>query len=213
MAVCVRTGYILTFEGASMTDIPPSLPPSPTHPLEEGLQRLSPKWRYFAGFGVLLVILGLLAIGMVVAATVASVLVIGFFMVMTGCLEVMIGFGARDWGRLVLWVATGLLYAAAGIVTISRPDLAAAIFTLLLGAGLVATGLVRLFLSSHVPTGHPRSLIILSSIVTVVFGGVIVLGWPGDSPIVLGTILGVDLLFSGIGWLGFGLALRSRAEI
>ncbi len=190
-----------------MTDIPTPIAKS----FEEALGRLAPRWRSFAGFGVLLIVLGLFAIGMVASATVASVLTIGFFMTVTGILEVLIGFGAREWGRLAFWVVAGVIYAAAGIVTIARPDMAAAVFTLLLGAGFVATGLIRLFVSSHAPAGTPRSLVILSSLVTALFGVVILVGWPGDSQIVLGTILGVDLLFSGVGWLSFGLALRARA--
>jgi uncharacterized membrane protein HdeD (DUF308 family) len=160
-----------------------------------------------------MMILGLLALGMVVTATVASVLIIGVFMTIAGCAEIMMGFGARDWGRLALWVATGFLYAAAGIVTIMKPDLAAAIFTLMLGAGLVATGLIRLFLSTHAPAGPSRTMVILAGLATTLFGIVIVVGWPADSLIVLGAILGVDLLFSGVGWLAFGLALRKTATV
>jgi uncharacterized membrane protein HdeD (DUF308 family) len=41
--------------------------------------------------------------------------------------------------------------------------------------------------------------------------GLIIVGhWPADSVIVLGTLLGVDLLFHGAGWVSFGLGLRSR---
>jgi uncharacterized membrane protein HdeD (DUF308 family) len=34
--------------------------------------------------------------------------------------------------------------------------------------------------------------------------------WPADSVLVLGTLLGVDLLFHGAGWVSFGLGLRAR---
>ena len=75
-----------------------------------------------------MIVLGVAALGMVVEATVASVLVIGLFMTLTGCVEIVIGLGAREWGRLWLWVGTGLLYAIAGVITIARPGLAVAAF-------------------------------------------------------------------------------------
>jgi len=196
-----------------MTDI---LPPDTSNPLprisSDRIALLADKWPWFATLGVLLLILGAIALGLVVSATIASVFAIGIFMIAAGLLEIAIGFQARDWGRLALWVATGLLYAVAGGVTLARPGMAAAVFTLMLGAGLMATGVVRLFLGSHLPSGAPRGLAIASGVVTTLFGLIIVLGWPGDSLIVLGTILGVDLLFAGLNWLTLGLALRSQRQ-
>jgi len=46
--------------------------------------------------------------------------------------------------------------------------------------------------------------------VTGLLGLVIIVYWPGSSLYVLGTLLGIDLIFHGVGWIQFGLALRSR---
>ncbi len=189
-----------------MSDLPANLPKS----IEEGLKALSGRWGYFVVFGVALIALGAMAAGLVVSATLASVFAIGVLMVLTGAAEIAIGFHARDWGRLALWILSGVLYAAAGLIAISRPMMAAAVFTLMLGAGLIASGALRFFLSTHLPADGPRGLAMFSSAVTIIFGLVVLLGWPGDSGFVLGTILAVDLLFAGVGWLGLGLALRAR---
>lgn len=182
------------------------------HSLEFGIRQLENRWLMFVGFGALVCLFGVLALGMVAAATLASVLTIGVLMAVTGVAEIFIGFGARDWGRLALWVASGLIYAAAGAVAIARPGMAAAVFTLLLGAGLIASGLVRLYLAAHLPAGNMRWAAFLSGAVTALFGLVVVLGWPGDSLIVLGVILGVDLIFAGMSWLMLGFGLRARAR-
>ena len=42
-------------------------------------------------------------------------------------------------------------------------------------------------------------------------GLIIVSHWPLDSVYVLGTLLGVDLLFHGVGWVSFGMGLHSRS--
>jgi uncharacterized membrane protein HdeD (DUF308 family) len=191
-----------------MTDAPTP----PVHSLEFGIRRLESRWLWFAGFGALVCLFGVLALGMVAAATLASVLTIGVMMVITGLVEIIIGFGARDWGRLALWVASGVLYAAAGALAIARPGMAAAVFTLLLGAGLIASGIVRLYLAAHLPEGNVRWAAFFSGVVTALFGLVIVLGWPGDSLVVLGVILGVDLIFAGMSWLMLGFGLRARAQ-
>ena len=45
---------------------------------------------------------------------------------------------------------------------------------------------------------------------TILLGLIIVIHWPLDSVYVLGTLLGVDLLFHGVGWVSFGMGLHAR---
>ena len=42
-------------------------------------------------------------------------------------------------------------------------------------------------------------------------GLLVIFGWPGNSYVILGTLLGIDLLFTGLMWVGFGLRLKSHA--
>ena len=53
--------------------------------------------------------------------------------------------------------------------------------------------------------------IFLAAAVTILLGLIIVSHWPLDSVYVLGTLLGVDLLFHGVGWVSFGMGLYSRS--
>ena len=50
----------------------------------------------------------------------------------------------------------------------------------------------------------------LAALVTILLGLIIVSHWPLDSVYVLGTLLGVDLLFHGVGWVSFGMGLQSH---
>ena len=47
--------------------------------------------------------------------------------------------------------------------------------------------------------------------VTALLGLLIVSGWPRNSLFVIGLLLGIELVFSGLNWIFFGLRLRSRA--
>jgi uncharacterized membrane protein HdeD (DUF308 family) len=108
-------------------------------------------------------------------------------------------------------VVGGLLYIAAGLLCIVNPILASVVLTLLLGAGLIAAGVVRAYLATQLPADQPRALVYLAAAVTILLGLVIVAHWPLDSVYVIGTLLGVDLLFHGVGWVNFGMGLHSRA--
>ena len=80
----------------------------------------------------------------------------------------------------------------------------------MLGAAMICAGAVRIYIGSHLAS-HARTMVILGGVVTLLVGLFIVIGWPMNSLVILGTLLGVDLLFTGLMWIGFGLRLRSHA--
>jgi uncharacterized membrane protein HdeD (DUF308 family) len=181
------------------------------HSLGEAIERLRGKWAAITAFGVLLVVLGFAAIVFALASTIVTVALNGVLFLIAGGAEIGIGMHSREWGRFFLWVAGGVLYIAAGVICIINPTLASVVLTLLLGAGLIAAGVVRAYLGTQLPADQPRALIFLAAAVTIVLGLIIVSHWPLDSVYVLGTLLGVDLLFHGVGWVSFGMGLHSRA--
>ena len=113
------------------------------HSLGESIERLRGKWAAITAFGVLLVVLGVAALFFSLIATIATVTLNGVLFLIAGAAEIGIGMHAREWGRFFLWVVGGLVYIAAGVVCIVNPVLASVALTLLLGAGLIAAGLVR----------------------------------------------------------------------
>ena len=123
----------------------------------------------------------------------------GVFFIVAGAAEIGIGMHAQGWGRFFLWVLGGLLYVATGVICILNPVFASTVLTLVLGAGLIAAGVVRAYLGFQLPSGQPRGLVFLAAAVTFLLGLIIVIHWPLSSTYVLGTLLGVDLLFHGVG--------------
>ena len=181
------------------------------HSLGQAIERLRGKWAAITAFGVLLVILGFAALVFALASTIVTVALNGILFLMAGGAEIGIGMHSRSWGRFFLWVIGGLLYIAAGVLCIINPILASVALTLLLGAGLIAAGVVRAYLATQLPPDQPRALVFVAAAVTTVLGLIIVTHWPLDSVYVLGTLLGVDLLFHGVGWVSFGMGLHSHA--
>ena len=182
-----------------------------THSLGQAIERLEGKWASITAFGVLLVVLGFAALAFSLVATIATVTLNGVLFLFGGAAELAIGMQSRRWGMFFLWVIGGLLYLAAGVICIVNPLLASVVLTLLLGACLIAAGLVRFFLAFRLPPVQSRLLVFVASAVTILLGSVIVSHWPTDSVYVLGTLLGVDLLFHGAGWVSFGLGLHARS--
>jgi len=70
-------------------------------------------------------------------------------MILAGAAEIATGLSAKTWGRFLLWIFAGLAYIVVAAFALAQPLVAAAFFTLVLGAGMIATGAVRIFLGAH----------------------------------------------------------------
>ncbi|MBL8588313.1 MAG: HdeD family acid-resistance protein [Methylobacteriaceae bacterium] len=187
-------------------------PPAAPRSLGDALDRAAARWGWFIAFGAVLVLLGVVASISLVTATIASVLVNGMLMIVAGVGEIVVGARAREWSRFVLWSLAGLFYIAAGVIAILNPLLAAAVFTLMLGAGLIAAGLVRAWLAWKMPAAAPRGWPMLAAVLTILLGVFVIALWPVNSLFLLGALLAVDLIVQGVGWISFGLALRRRRD-
>jgi len=174
-----------------------------------GSSELRMRWGWVVALGVIFLVAGIIALGSVVTATVASVFVVGVMMTLSGIAEIIHGFQMRTWGRFFLWILIGALYVLAGFVAFSNPLLASVVLTLMLGIGLIAAGIVRGILAVQLRRAPGWGWILASAIITVIVGLMIVAGWPATSLFVLGTFLGIDLIFAGVGWIAAGLALRN----
>jgi uncharacterized membrane protein HdeD (DUF308 family) len=187
-----------------------SAPGAVPHDLGHAIEGLRGKAGAIIAFGALVALLGVAALVFSLRASLAAITINGVFFALAGAAEIALGMRSRDWGRFAFWIAGGVLYIFVGLVCVFRPMFSLQILTLLFGAGLVAAGLVRAILIAGVPMGQSRLPAFLGAAITVLLGAVILAHWPLDSLWVLGTILGVDLVFHGAGWVAFGTALRSR---
>jgi uncharacterized membrane protein HdeD (DUF308 family) len=178
--------------------------------LGAAIERLRAKWLAIVAFGILLMALGSASLVFAFASTMTMVTLNGMFFLVGGVAEIAVGAHAHSWGRFFLWVVGGVLNLAIGLLCILHPVFASAAITLALGVGLVTTAVVRAFLALQLPGGRARGMVALGAAVTFLLGVVILAHWPFSAVYVLGTLLGVDLLFHGAGWVSFGIGLRTQ---
>jgi uncharacterized membrane protein HdeD (DUF308 family) len=169
---------------------------------------LRAKSGWIVALGVVYLLAGFVALGSVVLATVASVLIVGVMMVVAGVVEVFSAFQIKSWGKFLLWVLLGVLYIIAGLVTFENPLLAAALLTLILGASLLASGVMRIILAFSIKQEAPWIWVLLSGVITLLLGLLILAHWPVSSLYILGVFLGIDLVMAGAAWIGLGFGLR-----
>ena len=176
-----------------------------------GIETLRPKWGWIVALGIIYSVVGLIALGSVLTATVASVFIVGIMMLIAGAAEVINAFQVKTWGKFLFWVLLGVLYIIAGLVTFENPLLAATLLTFLLACALIVSGIMRIILGFSMKRGMPWIWVVLSGVVTLLLGLIILNHWPVSSLYILGLLLGIDLVFAGASWIGMGLGLRKAA--
>src|SRR5262245_51046444 len=68
------------------------------------LEPLRAKSGWIIALGAIYIIAGIVALGSVVLATVASVFVVGIMMLIAGIAEVISAFQIKTWGKFILWL-------------------------------------------------------------------------------------------------------------
>jgi uncharacterized membrane protein HdeD (DUF308 family) len=181
------------------------LPMSPW--IRAGREELHKRWKWFLGIGVLMLILGTIALGCSVTMTLATVALIGWLMIFGGVAEIVHAFSTKAWGGFFIDLLTGVLYTVAGFFMVANPGVAAVSLTLMIAVLLVFEGVFRII--TAVATRMPHwGWLLLHGVVNVLLGLAIWWQWPYSGLWVIGLFVGINMLFNG--WTLVMLGLMGR---
>ncbi|RRA48800.1 HdeD family acid-resistance protein [Acidipila sp. EB88] len=153
--------------------------------------------------GIVLIILGLLALFLPLVAGVAITAVVGWVLVLAGAAHFYFGYHARTTGAVVWQCLIGLVYVVVGFFLVVHPARALPQLTILLAAYFVIEGAFELVLYFRLRAGHRASWFLWDGLITLILGIMIWAQWPYSSVWALGTIVGISLLMSGFARLQF----------
>ena len=178
-------------------------------PFSRALADLHANWGWFLAFGIILIILGALAIGLPWVVGLSISILIGAILVGGGLVHMVHAFGSRSWKGFFLSLLIAILYLAIGLLMIFRPLVGAMSLTLLLGVYFTVDGVFKIALAfRHKPLPN-WGWILFSGIVALILGVIIWTNWPMNTLWVIGLLVGIDLIFSG--WAAVMIALASHA--
>jgi len=162
--------------------------------------------------GVSLIILGMLALGSPLLATVAVNALISWLIVLAGVVHLMFAFRAHGAGSVIWRLLVGLAYVAFGIYLIARPAVGVASLTLVLASLFLIEGILSIALFFQVRSMPRSGWILIDGIITLLLGLMIYLQWPSSSAWAIGTLVGVSLIISGVTRVMLSLAVRQTAD-
>lgn len=171
------------------------------------LEDLRRNWGWFFALGLVLILLGVLALSSTHFITDIYVQFLGVLLLIGGVLQIVYAFWAQKWSGFFLSLLAGILYTVVGILFITKPTVSAMTLTLLLSVIFLAGGAFRI-VGALMMQFEQWGWALFSGIIKFLLGFLILIGWPETGLWVLGLFIGIDLIVYGWFWVVLSLAIR-----
>ncbi|WP_135364533.1 HdeD family acid-resistance protein [Halosimplex halophilum] len=155
-------------------------------------------WRYLMGAGLLITLLGLLAIAAPFVTGVAISILLGALLVVGGLGHAVNAFSAEGATGTVWQVALAALYAAAGISLLVNPVLGLATVTILLIAYFAIEGVIEVAMGLGTRSDPSWPWYVVSGTVSVLLAALLWAGFPSTAAWAVGLLTGIHLLSTGL---------------
>ena len=166
--------------------------------------------KYF-WLGLLIIALGVVVLFNAVTASAAVVTVTGIFLLLGGALQIAVGFTAEGLGNRVLTWCLGGLTVFLGWSFMANPLAGMISLSTLLLILLAASGIVQILFAFRVRGTRFFWPLLLAGSVSVVLA-IILLSSPGATLVLLGTLLGIQMLSSGASLLMLGMFFKETRQ-
>ena len=165
-------------------------------------------WGWFLAFGIALVVLGVLAIGRAVTATIVSILFFGWLLLFACGIEVAQAIVVGHWAGFFHHLLGAILFGVTGLLLVTRPLISAEGLTFVMAIFFLVGGLFEL-IGSFVVALPGWGWQAVDGIITIILGGLVLAQWPASGLWVIGLFIGIDLIFYGLAWIALALGLRT----
>jgi uncharacterized membrane protein HdeD (DUF308 family) len=171
-------------------------------------------WQIFLTQGVVMVILGVLAVVWPQISTIAVDAYIGWLFLLSGVVGLVSMFLARNVQAFLWSLLTAALSLFVGVLLLWHPTEDAVSLTLVLIALFIVEGIFQIAASLNYRDVFPDSWgwMLASGIVDLILAALIIKGWPSTASWALGLIVGVNLVSSGLAVIMVALAGKTLVQ-
>jgi uncharacterized membrane protein HdeD (DUF308 family) len=163
---------------------------------------------WFIAVAVVFIVLGIFAIVEPGVAGLAVTMLVGWLLVLGGGTHLISAFSGGGAGRVIWHVLIGIVYVISGVYFLMHPLLGLNSLTLLLGVVIVVEAVFEIIAYFRMRSQGGSSWMLTNAVVTLILGGLIWFHWPSSTTWAIGTLVGVNLLMTGISRLMLGMAAR-----
>lgn len=155
---------------------------------------------------VLFILLGAFAIIEPAVAGLGVALLIGWLLVFGGIAYFIGAFYGGGAKSVIFHILAGIVFVLGGLYFISHPLLGLSTLTLFLAAVIIVAGIFEIIAYFRLQGAQASGWMLFNGIVALILGGLIWFHWPSSSVWAIGTLVGINLLFTGVSRLMLGIA-------
>jgi uncharacterized membrane protein HdeD (DUF308 family) len=157
---------------------------------------------------LLIIAAGAVAIIVPPASGIAVAIFVGWLLVFCGIAHFVYAWHTRHGGGVLWGILLGIVYVFAGGYILLHPVAGLASLTFLLAAYLFIEAIMEFILSFELRRVHGSGWLLLDGIITLALALMIWWSWPASTEWVIGTLVGISLIFTGITRLAISMAAR-----
>ena len=161
------------------------------------------------GLSALMILAGVLAIASPMAAGIAVDVLVAWLLVFSGCVHFVFAWYTRSTGGILWEILLGALYIFIGVYVLVHPAVGLASLTLALAIYLLLEAILEAVMGFTLRPLPGSGWLLFDGIITLILAVMIWRTWPSNTGWVIGTLVGISMLFSGVSRLGISLAARS----
>jgi uncharacterized membrane protein HdeD (DUF308 family) len=162
---------------------------------------------------VLLIIAGLFAICVPLISGVGITLLFGWLMILSGITHFIFAFKTHTTGGVIWELIIGAIYLFTGVYLIMHPLDALLVLTLILACYLFFEAIAEFVQYFQLRPRHGAGWILVDGVITLILAIMIWRSWPASSVWVIGTLVGISMLFSGFSRLMLSLAAKRALNV
>jgi uncharacterized membrane protein HdeD (DUF308 family) len=176
-------------------------------------QSLRDHWKSFLVKGIVLVVLGILAIVVPQIATLTFTFLVGWLLLISGAVGLVATFMSRQTPGFWWSLLSAVLAIIVGLLLLARPVIGAISLTYLLIVFFVIEGVAAIMFGLE----HKKELsgrwawMLVTGIIDLVLAVMILTGLPSTAEWAIGLLIGINLLFGGTSLIAMALHGRSEA--
>jgi uncharacterized membrane protein HdeD (DUF308 family) len=167
-------------------------------------------WGWFLAKGILMILVGILALGDYVMVAFFSMIFLGWLMIFAGVVEAIHAFWKKEWGGLFLNLLVGVLYVVVGLMVLANPEATAMTLVFVMAIFFILDGIFRIIIA--VVARFPQwGWMLFNGIITLILGLIIRQQWQYFGLRIIALFIGIDLIISGWTWVMLSLTSRRLA--
>jgi len=176
------------------------------------LTTIGAHWKFFLAEGVVMIVLGTLAVMLPNLASLEIELLLGWLFLFGGLARGLTLIKRRLMPARWWSVLSSVLAILIGALLIARPVQGVLSLTMLLTVLFAVEGVAAVFISIEFRRFLPSwSWTLMSGVVNLVLAFLIWQGWPNSATWVIGLLVGINLIFVGVPLIVTALAARRHA--